>query len=210
MAEGGRLSGVLSSWRGQSAAVKPAERRLRAVDLDRELKALGRDGPVARRLDQAVDQAMGSIVALSPLTSQLAVDYLDRLAGPIPALRGPVGAQTVGRAYVAHLLVENDPAAYGAIDIPVLGTLPGLRRGRPPQDLLNRVVKATRRGFESIRAVPAPVWDGFVLCLTKRAHERASDEPGYLKRDVVEGLCRFGWVLRQVDIRYGQRPERRD
>jgi hypothetical protein len=210
MAEGGRLSGVLSSWRGQSAAVKPAERRLRAADLEGELKALGRDGPVARRFDQAVDQAMRSMVSLSPLTSQLAVDYLDRLAGPIPVLAGPVGAQTVGRAYVAHLVVESDPAAYGAIDIPVLGTLPDLRKGRPPQDLLNRVVKATRRGFESIRAVPAPVWDGFVLCLTKRAHDQAEDGSGYLTGNVVDGLCRFGWVLRQVDIRYGQRPERRD
>jgi hypothetical protein len=189
-------------------AVKPAERRLRAVDLEAELKALGRDGPVARRLDRAADDALGSVKSLSSLTSQLAVDYLDRLARPIPAVAGPVGAQIAGRAYLAHLSVEEEPAAYGAVDIPVLGTLPDLRRGRPPQDLLNRVVKATRRGFETIRAVPAPVWDGFVLCVTKRVHDAAHEDSGYLKRDVVEGLCRFGWVLRQVDIRYRQEPHR--
>jgi hypothetical protein len=189
--------------------VEPAERRLRSLDLQQELKALGRDGPVARRLDEAVDKAMRLVVSLSPLTAQLAVDYLDRLSRPIPALAGPVGAQTVGRAYVAHLVVEQNPGEYGGFDVPVLGTLPDLRKGRPPQDLLNRVVKATRRGFETIRAVPGPVWTGFVLCLTKRAHDAASDESGYLKEEVVEGLCRFGWVLRQVDIRYGLGPERR-
>lgn len=189
--------------------VKPAERRLRAVDLERELKALGRDGPVARRLDEAVDKEMQSVASLSSLTSQLAVDYLGRLSRPIPALTGPVGAQTVGRAYLAHLLVEKDPPRYGAVDIPVLGTLPDLRKGKPPQDLLNRVVKASRRGFEVIRAVPGPVWRGFVLCLTKRAHDRAADASEYVKSDVIEGLCRFGWVLRQVDIRYGLEPDRR-
>jgi hypothetical protein len=189
-------------------AVKPAQRRLRAVDLESELKALGRDGPVARRLDRAADDALRSVRSLSPLTSQLAVDYLDRLARPIPALAGQVGAQIVGRAYLAHLSVEEEPAAYGAVDIPVLGTLPDLRKGRPPQDLLNRVVKASRRGFEMIRAVPAPVWDGFVLCVTKRVHDTAGGDSGYLNGDVVDGLCRFGWVLRQVDIRYRQEPDR--
>ena len=133
------------------------------------------------RLDAAVDEAMASILALSSLTSPLALDYLDRLARPIPALTPEIGVQIVTRAYVAHLVVERDPAAFGAVDVPVLGTLPPLRRGSPPRDLLTRVVKASRRNFEVIRAVSTPVWNGFVRSLTRRAHDQVPDQarPGW-------------------------------
>ena len=93
--------------------------------------------------------------------------------------------------------------------MPVARTLPPLRRGSPPQDLLTRVVKATRRSFEAIRAVPEPVWDGFVRGLTSRAHDRTpdADPSDLLAPAVVDGLARFGWVLRQVDLHYGLQPE---
>lgn len=165
------------------------------------LDSLGQDGPAARRLDQAVDEVMGRLVTLSPITGPLAADYIDRMTRPFPALAGPTGALVVARAYAAHLAVEASPGSYRAVDVPVLGTLPGLRRnGAPPQDLLVRVVKATRRGFELIRAVPTPVWDGFVYCLAQRV-----GEDGLLA--TVDGLARVGWVLRQVDIHYGLEPQ---
>ena len=87
--------------------------------------------------------------------------------------------------------------------------LPPLRRGHPPQDLLTRVVKATRRRFPRIRAVPEPVWDAFVRDLSRRVHDRTpdADPADLLALAVVDGLARFGWVLRQVDLRYGLRPE---
>jgi hypothetical protein len=151
-------------------------------------------------LDEAVDELMPRLTSLSPLTSHLAADYIDRIARPFPALSGPVGALVMARAYAAHLAVEADPPRFGAVDVPVLGTLPGLRRnGSPPQDLLLRVVKATRKGFELIRAVSTPVWDGFVHCLADRVEV---DVPVAS----IEGLARVGWVLRQVDIHYGLSP----
>jgi hypothetical protein len=164
------------------------------------LDSLGQDGPRARLLDEAVDDVMVTLESLSPLTSRLAADYIERMARPMPALSGPAGALVVARAYAAHLAVEADPTRFGAVDVPVLGTLPRLRRnGSAPQDLLLRVVKATRRGFELIRAVSTPVWDGFVHCTADRV---AVDVP----LASIDGLARVGWVLRQVDIHYGLSP----
>ena len=142
--------------RQRSLVVRSAVERVDHAALERYVAGLGEDAATVRNLDAAVDDAMASVQSLSSLTAPLALDYLDRLARPIPALTPQTGVQIVSRAYVAHLVVEADPAAFGAADIPVLGTLPPLRRGSPPQDLLTRVVKATRRNFEVIRALSSP------------------------------------------------------
>jgi hypothetical protein len=191
--------------------VAPAVERVDSASLDDYLAGLGADTAWARGLVEAVDRAMGSVASLSSLTAPLALDYLERLARPIPTLSLATGVHTVSRSYVAHLVTEVDPGAFGAPDVPVLGTLPPLRRGSPPQDLLTRVVKATRRNFELIRAVSTPVWDGFVRDLTRRAHDQtpAADPGELLASPVVDGLARFGWVLRQVDLHYGLEPETR-
>lgn len=196
--------------RQRSLVVRSAVERVDHAALERYVTGLGEDAATVRNLDAAVDDAMASVQSLSSLTAPLALDYLDRLARPIPALTPQTGVQIVSRAYVAHLVVEADPAAFGAADIPVLGTLPPLRRGSPPQDLLTRVVKATRRNFEVIRALSSPVWNGFVQSLTRRAHDQISDPgpEGLMASAVVDGLARFGWVLRQVDLHYGLEPER--
>lgn len=212
------------------SAVPDAEQRVDASAVDAYLASLGRDGPLARELDAAVDATMATIRTLSLLTEPLALDYLERQARPIPDLSGGQGAQIVARAYAAHLATEADPPRFGARDVPVLGTLPPMRRGTAPQGLLVRVVKASRRNFELIRAVPAPVWDGFVRILTRRTHDLVPDGPGQVPDGqglvpdgrgqvpdgpglvpvvVVDGLARFGWVLRQVDIHYGLSPQRR-
>ena len=150
-------------------------------------------------------------LAFSSLTAPLTLDYLDRLARPIPALRPEIGVQIVTRTYVAHLVIERDPRSVrsGRRAGPRYPAAPA--PGSPPRDLLTRVVKASRRHFEVIRAVPSPVWDGFVRSLTRRAHDQVPDpEPsGLLAVEVVDGLARFGWVLRQVDLHYGLEPERR-
>lgn len=192
--------------RSQSVVVKPADRRLGRGELDSYLKSLGPDGDTARRLDADADAAMGSVASLSSLSAPLALQYMERLGRPIPNLTPEVGAQIVGRAYVAHMAVEADAARYGAADIPVLGTLPPLKRGRVPQDLLSRVVKASRRSFEALCALTPEAWDGFVWCLTKRAHDQTRDE--LLPVEVVDGLARFAWILRQVDLHYGLEPDR--
>lgn len=195
-----------------------------AVDsaaLERRLRDLGPAGVRAGALDVAVTASLGGMAALSSLTTSLAVAYLERVQRPISAMTLASGVFITTRGYVAHRAVEADPPAYGALDVPVLGTLPPLRRGRPPQDLLNRVVKATRRNFELIRAVDADVWDGFVLHTLWRIHDQAEIEadviageegidhvePSYLDVSVVDGLTRFGWILRQVDIHYGLEPD---
>lgn len=197
--------------RPRSLVIRSAVERVDGPALAAYLASLGEDEPHVVRLDLAVDGALGAIVALSSLTSPLTLDYLDRLARPIPALRPETGVQIVTRAYVAHLVVERDPRMFGAADVPVLGTLPPLRRGSPPRDLLTRVVKASRRNFEVIRAVSTPAWNGFVRSLTRRAHDQVADPgpSGLLAVEVVDGLARFGWVLRQVDLHYGLEPEPR-
>lgn len=199
------------SWlqREQSFTVRAAAARIHRSDLDKHLKSLGSDGALARDLDQLVDAEMTRVTSLSPLTSQLAVSYMERLGRPIPSLTPPIGVLLVGRTYVAHMVVEADPGRFGAADVPVLGTLPPLKKGRPPQDLLSRVVKASRgKSFAPLCAVAPPVWDGFVMCLTKRAHDASSDDGEFVSVQVVDGVARFGWILRQVDLHYGLSPER--
>lgn len=193
--------------RRRALGVRGAAERIGFGELDEGLAALGRDGPLARSLDAAADLRGRRLRSLSSLTTPLALDYLDRLARPIGALGPESGVQIVSRAYLAHCSVEDDPAAFGAPDVPVLGVLPPLRRGSPPRDLLSRVVKASRRDFELIRAVSAPVWEGFVLCLARRVHQPVEGGGDLLSLEVVDGLGRFGWVLRQVDIHYGLEPE---
>jgi hypothetical protein len=205
---------ALPSWlqRQQSVVVRPSSERLNRAGLEKLLKELGADGRVARDLDSEVDREMVSMSTLSSLTSALAVDYMDRLARPIPSLTPEIGAQIVGRAYTAHMVVEADPGRYGAPDVPVWGTLPPLKKGRPPQDLLSRAVKVSRgRTFPPICALTPAGWNGFVLCLTRRAHDLSPggpDGPGFASVEVVDGVARFGWVLRQVDLHYGLEPER--
>ena len=201
----------LARLRKPSLIVAPAVERVDSASLEAYLAGLGVDAVSARRLVEAVEVAMGSVVSLSSLTAPLALGYLHRLARPIPTLSSRTGVQTVTRSYVAHLVTEDDPGAFGATDVPVLGTLPLLRRGSPPQDLLTRVVKATRRNFELIRAVSTPVWDGFVRDLIRRAHDDMPDAgpAELLAPPVIDGLARFGWVLRQVDLHYGLQPETR-
>jgi hypothetical protein len=201
----------LARLRKPSLTVAPAVERVGSASLDAYLAGLGVDAAWARRLVEAVEVAMGSVVSLSSLTAPLALDYLDRLARPIPTLSVGTGVHTVTRSYVAHLVTEGDPGAFGATDVPVLGTLPPLRRGSPPQDLLTRVVKASRRNFELIRAVSTPVWDGFVRDLIRRAHDETPDAgpAELLAPPVIDALARFGWVLRQVDLHYGMEPKTR-
>ena len=204
-----RLSSLGAGWRRQSFTVKGAPARFGRGDLDSYLKGQGRDGEVARQLDRDVDGAMETVTSLSSLTAPLAISYMDRLSRPVPSLTPEVGVQIVGRSYVAHLVVEADPGRYGAADVPVLGTLPPLKKGRPPQDLLSRVVKASRgRTFAPICALTPAAWDGWVRLLLKRAHDMASAGEDMVPVDVVDGLARFAWVLRQVDIHYGLEPER--
>lgn len=202
---------ALPSWlqRQQSVTVRPASGRIRRADLDQYLKSLGTDGAVARELDGDVDGEMTRVTSLSPLTSQLAVAYMERLARPIPSLTPPIGVLLVGRTYVAHMLLESDPGRYGATDVPVLSTLPPLKKGRPPQDLLSRAVKASRgRSFAPLCALTPAGWDGFVMCTTKRAHDATAADADLVSPEVVDGVARFGWILRQVDLHYGLSPER--
>ena len=184
--------------------------------VDSALALLGPDGDVARALDAEADREMSAVLSLSALTTGLAEEYLERLARPIPSLTPAAGVQIVSRGYAARLAVESDPGRFGApAELPKLPSLPPLRHGRPPQDLLTRVVKGTRRVFPTVRAVPEAAWDGFVLLLTARVHDTMpaatpdDDAVGMIAVEVVDGLARFGWVLRLVDVRYGQEPERR-
>lgn len=203
------LANRLARYRQPSVQTRAAVSRVDRRTLEAYLAGLGDAEAAARHLDDAVDEALGSVLSLSSLSAPLSLDYLERLSKPIPALTPEIGVQLVGRAYLAHVVVESDPGAFGAGDIPVLGTLPPLRRGRAPQDLLTRVVKASRRNFELIRAVSTPVWDGFVRALVWRVHELVAGDGELLSVEVVDGLARFGWVLRQVDLHYGLEPERR-
>ena len=198
----------LPTWlqRQQSVTVRAATQRVNRSDLDRFFKSLGADGAVARDLDAEVDKELARVNALSTLTSPLAVSYVERLSRPIPSLTPEIGVLIVGRTYVAHMVVESDPNRFGAADVPVLATLPPLKKGRPPQDLLTRVVKVSRgRTFPPICALTPAAWEGLVRATTKRAHDAAAGE--LVSIEVVDGVARFAWVLRQVDLHYGLSPE---
>lgn len=195
--------------RGRSLSVNASDGRVDPRTASERLVALGPDAENAKRLDESADLNSKKIVSLSPLTAGMAIDYIDRLARPIPSLSAEIGVEIVTHAYAAHLAVEQDPSDFGAVDVPVLGTLPPLKHGRPPQDILTRAVKATRRGFPVIRAVSAPVWDGYVILLCGRIHRTQPDDENLVALEVIEGLARFGWVLRQVDIHYKLAPELR-
>lgn len=194
--------------------------RLERATLEAALAELGPAGVTAERLEAAAAARAESLRSLSELTSRLAIEYLERI-GRVrdvsytrptkPAeLRLAHGVAVTTAGYAAHVAVETDPAAFGVTDVPVLGTLPDPRGGRPPQDLLLRVVKTTRRPFPSVRAVNDEVWSGLVDCATWRAHTRAGPDELPLDRSVVDALLRFGWVLRQVDLHYGLAPEETD
>ena len=202
--------------RAKAHVLPPAQKTLTAESYGELLEGLGEDGNACRRLDRAVDGLMTEVVSLSGLTAPLAVDYLDRLRRPLPSMTPTMGVQILGRAYVAHMAVEHDPALYRASDVPVVGTLPPSRDGHAPADLLNRVVKISRRSFEAVCALSPRMWEGFAYGLTVRVHQmprdteepqrRWADEPVALA--AVDGLARVGWLLRQVDIHYGTEPER--
>ena len=200
--------------RGRSVTVRAAEGPLDRETADAALDLLGPEGDTARELDEEAEREMSRLVSLSALTTDLAEQYLERLARPIPSLTPAAGVQIVSRGYAARMALDRDPARFGAaVSPPGLKALPPLRNGRPPQDLLTRAVKATRRTFPSHRVVSAAAWDGFVVLTTSRVHQmpgRASgtdDAAGPVAVEVVDGLARFGWVLRMVDVRYGLEPD---
>jgi hypothetical protein len=202
--------GKVAAWRRQSLSVRPADQRVDGPALESYLCSLGPDGSTAMRLDREVDAQMPLVAALSAVTSPMALDYLERLERPIPTLSSASGVQIVTRSYMAHVVVEADPEAFGTKAVSVFATFPPMRRaGVPPQDLVTRVVKATRRNFDEIRNVSSPVWQGYVRCLSKRAHDHEPVGEELLAIDVIDALARFGWVLRQVDVQYGLHEERR-
>lgn len=189
------------------------------------------DADYAKALDKRVGDTLPALASLSPLTSPLVVDYVNRVAGPIKSMSPSAGARVVARGYVAHVVAEKDPKVVGAPDVPVLGDLPPLdKRGQPPRDLMMRIVKASRRHFERVCALTLDGWDAFVMVSLAHVHDDAEllagaggsdtgeqggaggkhgepDGPAYLSEEVVDGLLRTGWLLRQVDLAYGQDPE---
>lgn len=183
------------------------------------LADVGPDARYAVALDERVGLRLPAITALSELTSALVVSYVERVARPVAAMSPAAGARIMARGYVAHVVVEEDPALVGADDVPVLGDLPALnRRGRPPQDLLMRVIKASRRHFVILCALSPEAWEAFVVVSRAHVHDEADldaaaqggDEgagPAYLGEELVDGLLRAGWLLRQVDLAYGLEPE---
>ena len=116
----GRLGpGEARARRPRSLVIRSAVERVDAAALTAFLAGLGADAPFAPALDgRRGCRAMGSILSLSSLSSPLALDYLERLARPIPALTAQIGVQIVTRAYLAQLVIERDPAAFGASEVP--------------------------------------------------------------------------------------------
>lgn len=168
-------------------------------------------GDVATRLFQRVEGTLVLLQSLSPLTEPLALGYVERVGAPMAAMPLAAGARVVVEGYLAHRELERSPADFGITDIPVHGGFPPLNRhGRPPQDLLTRVVKVTRRHFTEVCALTPEEWEALVATVTAAVHDRAGEATegkGLLAPVLVEGLLRTGWVLRQVDLAYGFEPE---
>ena len=107
--DGVPLLGRVAGWRRRAFGVQPADQQVDDAALDVYLGQLGEAGDRARRLDLEVDALMPTVAALSSLTSLLALDYIERLERPVPALTPTSGVQIVSRSYVAHVVVEADP-----------------------------------------------------------------------------------------------------
>jgi hypothetical protein len=177
------------------------------------LAALGDDGQAGVRLEHESGERLRSLGGLSPLSVPLALSYLDRIARPLAAMDLESAVKLTSRGYAAHLVIEANGRDFGVDTLPVLGGLPPFKHGRPPQQLLSIVVKATRRSFPGLRGVSEPTWDGLVISVARRVHAaRVRDADGVLPLPldvaVIDALLRFGWVLRQVDLYYGFEPER--
>lgn len=190
---------------------------LSADDVRAAEELAGAEGVAVRRLNGRIENRLGAVVELSWLTSQLTVAYVERVATPMSAMSLPTGARLIARGYLAQLLIEEEPHTFGVDDIPILGTLPALRHGRPPQDLLTRVVKASRRHFDTLCCLSPQGWEAFVIATTAAVHAEAlggglADEEGagVLAPELVDGLLRTGWLLRHVDLAYGLEPIVRD
>lgn len=213
MSFGSRLGRLRQSAQDSRRAVGAGEEVDRAGEKAR-LAELGDDGERARFLDAGVDRVLeGGLSALSPLTSPLAMSYLDRIARPLTALDMGSAVGLTTRGYAAHLVVEERGGEIGIETVPVLSGLPAMRRGVPPQDLVSRVVKITRRSFDTVRAVTWGTWEGLVVITARRTHagrrrDAEGELPPALDVAVIDALLRFGWVLRQVDLYYGFAPER--
>jgi hypothetical protein len=206
-------SRVRGSLRQGSSRPLGSGEAVEKADVEARLAILGADGDLARQLDQAAEQTMRTLRALSDLTVPLALAYLDRIARPLQALDLESAVRLTTRGYAAHLAVEERGRDLGVEEVPVLGHLPPIRHGRPSQGLLTQIVKLTRRGFDAIRAVTAPTWDGLVVITAGRLHagrRKGPDGtlPPPLDVEVIDALLRFGWVLRQVDLFYGFQPDR--
>lgn len=166
---------------------------------------LGDDGRRAHDLDGAVSERLPEVVDLSALTTPLLTGYVERVRRPLSQLPVDVALTLGMRGYLTEQLIEQEPERFGIVDIPVMGGLPE----RPPRDLLVRVVKASRGAFPRLRAVNDGVWSGLVSLAMWRAHQQipASPEGTYPIREVIDGLLRIGWLLRQVDLFYRLEPE---
>jgi hypothetical protein len=186
---------------------------LDAAEVEARLAALGADGELAVRLDQAADEVVATLRGLSDVTVPLALSYLDRIARPLAALDLESAVRLTTRGYAAHLVVEERGRELGIETVPVLGDLPPMKRGAAPQGLLTRIIKVTRRNFDAVRAVSESTWDGLVVVTAGHLHSarRPGDDGSLLPAldlSVVDALLRFGWVLRQVDLHYGLGPDR--
>jgi hypothetical protein len=202
--------------------------------LDREqalawLSAAGENGQRALVLHDQVERGHANLVSLTRVTTPLAAQHVQRLRVAMPSLSRLTAYALVRRGYTAHLLVEADPGCFGAARVPDIVEMPPLDRdGAPRRELLTFVVKVTLRSFGVLRGIPPDVWEGLAVCTTWRIHDDvptgptaspdspaedadadALDEPlALLSQEVIEGLLRFGWVLRATDLAYGMEPAR--
>jgi hypothetical protein len=172
--------------------------------LDTVVRSLGEDGRRGRSLEAAARRRAQGLGQLSWLSEPLLTSYVERLGRPLKALSSEGGRQIGVLGYAAHLCVEGEPERFVEGDIPVLGALPP----KPPGDLANRVVRASRKDFAAICALSSDAWEAFVNCSLGRVQHLAAPAGGtlYLSGELVDGLLRFGWVLRQVDLHYGLEP----
>jgi hypothetical protein len=171
---------------------------------DARLRQLGQSGARGRALHKAALRRIAALRTLTPVSTSVALRYAERVARPLAALDEVAATEIVLLGYAAHQLVEEQPDAYGVDDIPVLGALPKA----PPRDLANRVLRASRKDFAVLCALSPETWESFSACSLATAQRRPDrpEGPGHVSADVVDGLLRFGWILRQADLYYGLNP----
>jgi len=170
---------------------------------------------------QAAERVVRDPSLLSPLTTALGVSFVERCAAEEGlegdeahrALLAVIKTGYASRAVLASPTSQPslDPSSF-RIDAP-LDVEQIADDAAALGELIDQLQSIASAGFDSVMTLPRDVWTAYVALATMQLqHELASSTLTWreLGRERIEGLLRYGYVLRCLDEVPDGSPERRD